>query len=88
MSQDLSNVRLDRSQLASVADAIKNGQSLDVAANQVGLDSQESLLNGLARSLRLQVVDLSEIEIDESVLEEFPVRLVHRHEFFPLYRRG
>ena len=52
------------------------------------MDSQESLLSGLARSLRLQVVDLSEIEIDESVLEEFPVRLVHRHEFFPLYRRG
>ena len=88
MSQDLSNARLDRAQLASVADAIKSGQSLEIAADQIGLDSQEALLNGLARSLRLQIVDLSEIEIDESILEEFPVRLVHRHEFFPLYRRG
>ena len=75
MSQDLSNARLDRAQLASVADAIKSGQSLEIAADQIGLDSQEALLNGLARSLRLQIVDLSEIEIDESILEEFPFAL-------------
>lgn len=87
MSQDLSNVRLDRAQLASVANAIKNGQSLEDAADQIGLDSQESLLSGLAHSLRLQLIDLSDVEINETLLESFPVRLVHRHEFFPLYRR-
>jgi type II secretion system protein E len=84
MSQDLSTARLDRVQLARIADLLKAKQPIESIADDLGIDSSKALLGGIAASLRLPLVDLSDVEVDESLLEQFPVRLVHRHEFFPL----
>ena len=87
MSQDLSTAaRLDRRQLSSAAAAIKSQQPIADVATDLGFESAEGLLESIAASLRLQVADLAEIEVDESVLEQFPIRLIHRHEFFPISR--
>jgi general secretion pathway protein E/type IV pilus assembly protein PilB len=77
---------LDRVQLARIADCLKTKQSIESIADELGIDSSETLLAGIAASLRLPLADLSEVEVDEALLEEFPVRLVHRHEFFPVKR--
>lgn len=86
MSQDLSTARLDRVQLARIADCLKTKQTIESIADELGVDSSKTLLTGIANSLRLPLVDLSDVEIDEGLLEEFPIRLVHRHEFFPIKR--
>ena len=86
MSQDLSTARLDRVQLARIADALKTKQTIESIAAELGIDSTKTLLAGIANSLRLPLVELSDIEIDEALLEAFPIRLVHRHEFFPIKR--
>ncbi len=87
MSQDLSTAaRLDRRQLSSAAAAIKSQQPIADVATDLGFESAEGLLESIAASLRLRVVDLTDIEVDESVLAQFPVRLIHRHEFFPISR--
>ena len=87
MSQDLSSVPLDRAKLASVAEAMKSDQPLSNLADQFGYGSSQTMLQAIADALRLQLVDLTDIEIDESILEDFPVRLVHRHEVFPIAHR-
>ena len=87
MSQDLTNARLDRAKLASIAEAIKSDQPFSSLVDQFGFESPQALLREIAVALRLQLVDLSDIEVDDSLLQDFPVRLVHRHEFFPISRR-
>ncbi len=86
MPQDLSTSRLDRVQLARIADCLKSKQSVESIADELGVDSPQTLLAGIAAALRLRLVDLSDVEVDESLLEAFPIRLVHRHEFFPIAR--
>ena len=88
MNQDLSPVPLDRAKLTVIADAITSDRQFTDVVEQVGFESSDALLRAVAMSLRLEFVDLAEIEIDESLLQEFPVRLVHRHEFFPVGRVG
>ncbi len=84
MSQDLSTSRLDRVQLARIADSLKAKQSIDSIADDLGIESSQVLLAGIAASLRLPLVDLTDVEVNESLFEKFPIRLVHRHEFFPI----
>lgn len=84
MSQNLSTARLDRVQLARVAESLKSKQSIESIAESLGIDSPSEMLAGIAASLRLSLVDLTDIEVDDSLLEQFPIRLVHRHEFFPI----
>jgi len=84
MSQNLSTARLDRVQLAHVAESLKSKQSIESIAESLEIDSPSEMLAGIAASLRLSLVDLTDIEVDESLLEQFPIRLVHRHEFFPI----
>jgi len=84
MSQPLSTTRLDRVQLARIADSLKSKQPIESIADELGIESPAALLAAIATSLRLPLVDLSDVEVDPSLLEAFPIRLVHRHEFFPL----
>jgi general secretion pathway protein E/type IV pilus assembly protein PilB len=86
MSPQTSVARLDRVQLARIADALKSKQPLASIADELGAESQQALLTGIANALRLPLVDLSDIEVDMALLERFPIRLIHRHEFFPISR--
>ncbi len=88
MPQDLSTTRLDRVQLAKIADALKAKQSIDSLAADLEIESSQALLAGIAAALRLPLVDLTDVEVDQGLLEAFPVRLVHRHEFFPISHDG
>lgn len=88
MPQDLSTTRLDRVQLAKIADALKAKQSIDSIAVELEIESSQALLAGIATALRLPLVDLADVEVDQGLLEAFPVRLVHRHEFFPISHNG
>ena len=51
-----------------------------------GFTTDLQALQSVAHSLGMSVVDLSKETVDRSILEGFPVRLLHRHGIFPIDR--
>ncbi|WP_146439303.1 type II secretion system ATPase GspE [Crateriforma conspicua] len=89
MSQDVSTAgRLDKHQLASAAEAIRSQRPIQDFAPELGFADASGLLRAIADSMRLKLADLTDIEIDEQILEGFPVRLIHRYEVFPIAKES
>jgi type II secretion system protein E len=62
---------------------------LDQIAVELGFDSEEEALRAVGRALGMEFVDLASAKIDLSVLQDFPIKLIHRYGVFPLgYRDG
>lgn len=59
---------------------------LSAITSEFGFSNDLQALQTVAHSLGMSVVDLSKESIDSSVLEGFPVRLIHRHGIFPIDR--
>ena len=78
--------QLSSSDLRRARDIFGTSGQLDVLAAEVGLNSEVEVLEAVGDSLGLAVVDLSAIDVSASLLDDFPVRLVHRHGVFPLER--
>jgi general secretion pathway protein E/type IV pilus assembly protein PilB len=77
---------LDAQEFQIARDAQLNHGSLDKVAVTLGFSSEESAVKALAATLGLDFVDLSTIEPDLSVLDKFPVKLIHRYGVFPIRR--
>lgn len=71
-----------RMQLAREAQAA-DGRLSRVAA-ELGFDGEEDALQAVGEAMGLEFVDLSETEVDLSLLQEFPIKLIHRHGVFPI----
>src|SRR5882757_2541668 len=76
--QQLSQLRIDR------PDATR----LDVAAVDLGLVSEEAALKALGDEVGIPFVDLEHHKIDLTLLQNFPLKLIHRHSLFPLDRHN
>ncbi|HEX4412547.1 MAG TPA: GspE/PulE family protein [Lacipirellulaceae bacterium] len=76
--QQLSQLRIDR------PDATR----LDVAAVDLGLVTEEAALKALGDEVGIPFVDLEQHKIDLSLLQNFPLKLIHRHSLFPLQRHN
>ena len=74
--QQLNQLRIDR------PDATR----LDVAAVDLGLVSEELALRALGDEVGIPFVDLEQQKIDLSLLNGFPLKLIHRHSLFPIER--
>jgi len=75
---------LDARQLLIAREAQSaNGRLAPVAA-ELGFASEEAALRAVAESLGCAFVDLSGVEVDLSLLDAFPVRLIHRYDVFPI----
>jgi general secretion pathway protein E len=61
---------------------------LDRFVTEAGFGSLEDALRAIANTLQIAVIDTTQINLDLSCLEEFPARIIHRHNVFPLYREG
>ena len=59
---------------------------LSSITNEFGFSNDLQALQAVAHSLGMSVVDLSKESVDSSILEGFPVRLIHRHGIFPIDR--
>ena len=77
---------LDAQEFQIARDAQMNHGSLDKVAVTLGFSSEESAVKALAATLGLDFVDLSTLEPDLSVLDKFPVKLIHRYGVFPIRR--
>ena len=77
---------LDSEQLAELRERKAEGVALVDAAVTLGFVKEEPALRALASESGLEFVDLRDAEVDLSLLEGFPTRLIHRELLFPLSR--
>ena len=71
-------------QFQAVREALQSEGRLSSILPVLGVRTEEQAYQALAAVLRLKLVDLGKSDVDASILEEFPVKLVHRYEVFPL----
>ncbi|MAB89951.1 MAG: general secretion pathway protein GspE [Planctomycetes bacterium] len=77
---------LDQNHLKTVSRAIKHDRPLEEVAAELEFSSVRDLLTATANALGIELVDLEKVEVDESLLQDFPIKLIHRFELFPLSR--
>jgi general secretion pathway protein E len=78
----LSEEQVERLKLQS------HGNSLVESAIQAGYLNEEDALKALGEESGLDFVDLRSAEVDLSLLEIFPQKLIYRHSLFPIRRQG
>ncbi|MGQ0634323.1 MAG: GspE/PulE family protein [Planctomycetaceae bacterium] len=83
----LSQGVISRDQLQQ-AQARANGRRLDLQVVEMGLASEDQVLQALAAELGMRYVELGEVTVDRQLLERFPAREIFRHTLFPLSRRN
>jgi general secretion pathway protein E/type IV pilus assembly protein PilB len=76
--QQLTQLRQDRPETSR----------LDIAAVDGGLVSEEAALRALGEEVGIPFVDLEHQKIDLSLLNGFPLKLIHRHSLFPIHRQN
>ena len=79
---------LNERQLAQARAAQNNGTRLDQIAVEMGLISEDQALHAIGEEMGLDVIDLSETPIDDTLLRLFPHRLLHRHSLLPVRREN
>ncbi len=70
------------------AEQRKDGTSLGYALIKMGAVSDEQITDFLAKQYRVQVIDLSEYEIDKEVLRLVSQEVCERHKIIPVSRTG
>ena len=65
-----------------------NGRRLDLQVIEMGLASEERVLQALAAELGMRYVELETVTIDRALLDRFPPREIFRHTLMPLSRRN
>jgi len=77
---------LDRRDLQRLARTLETGGELQELATELDFASTRVLLESVARSLGMNFADLESTTVDASLLDDFPLRLIHRFEVFPIQR--
>ena len=77
---------LDRRDLQRLAKTIETGGELHDVAQEMDFSSARCMLKSLATSMGMQFVDLESVDVDAALLDEFPLRLIHRFEVFPIQK--
>ncbi len=82
-------LKLNAVQMRIARAALADGDRLQQATlNQLGARNEEIALVAIAAKLGVPVVDVAKSEIPDDVLENFPIKLVHRRNVFPLGRQA
>ena len=82
-------LKLNAVQMRIARAALADGDRLQQATlNQLGARNEEIALVAIAAKLGVPVVDVAKSEIPSDVLENFPIKLVHRRNVFPLGRQA
>ena len=62
----------------------EDGKLLQPVLNQLGARTEEIALDAIAQRLGLPVVDLAKTTVPNDVLVNFPTKIIHRRNVFPL----
>lgn len=79
---------IDERQLAQARVHNQEGGTLVDAAVSLGFVKEEEALQALGAEVGLDYVDLSETDVDLSLLKNFPNKLIHRRSLFPIRRNN
>ena len=63
---------------------VEDGRLLQPTLNQLGARTEEIALAALGRKLGIKVVNLGASQVPEDVLNDFPIKIIHRRNVFPL----
>ena len=77
---------LDGAQLRRVAEHLDAGEGLDGLAKEFALSGTKDLLASSARALGLEWIANDHLDVATEAIERFPIKLIHRHEVFPVER--
>jgi general secretion pathway protein E/type IV pilus assembly protein PilB len=77
---------LDVNQLRTVADLMREKQSLQPLAVRWEFEGEKELLVETARSMGLEWLEGDDLTVPPEAIDGFPIKLIHRHEVFPLER--
>ena len=78
------SVTFSPAQFRSVREALQNEGGLASILPVIGVRTEEQAYQALAAALHLKLVDLAKSNVDISLLNHFPLKLVHRYNVFPL----
>ncbi|MDX1962207.1 MAG: GspE/PulE family protein [Pirellulales bacterium] len=79
---------LDTQQVAQLRALQHNGTRLDQIAVEKGILTEEQALRAIGAEVGLDFIDLAEAKFDESLLANFPVKLLHRQALYPIRREN
>jgi len=79
---------LTEQQLESLRDGQVEGVRIVQAAIDRGFVTEQAALEAIGRELGIELVDLQHAEVDATLLDTFPVRLIHRAGLFPIARHN
>jgi type II secretion system protein E len=71
-------------QTRSMANGHGDGTRLIEQAIQLGFVSEEQALKAVGEEVGIEFIDLTEAEVDLSLLKTFPQKLIHRQTLFPI----
>ena len=77
-------VGLSTTQLQMARESLRIDGRLQSILTVLGVRTEEKAFHELAASLRMRLVDLAKSQVDRTVLDNFPLRLVHRFNVFPV----
>lgn len=77
--------KLSRQDLEQIQ-TLLSSHGLEAVTAEFGFATDLQTLQAISHSLAMNVVDLSKETVSKSILEGFPVRLIHRHGIFPIQR--
>ena len=79
---------IDDQQLVQARDARTNGDSILDKAIELGFVREDDALRALGEEVGIEYVELDESQIDLSLLQSFPQRLIYRDSLFPVRREN
>jgi general secretion pathway protein E/type IV pilus assembly protein PilB len=79
---------LDAGQLARARECLEREGGLEQFAQELGFASEEEAWRAVGDALGMDFIDLGAARIDFSLLQDFPLRLIHRYNVFPVALSG
>ena len=88
-TQTLTSKGLSETRLSQLARLTQNSEGrLSQVAAELGFatETEDDALRAVAEAMGLRLIDLGNTRVDLSLLKDFPIRLIHRHGIFPIWR--
>jgi len=79
---------LDERKLQQSRDNQRNGASVLDSAIELGFVTEDNALQAVGEEVGLDFVDLSKFEVDISLLDSFPQKIIYRNSLFPISREN
>ena len=84
----LENGLLNETQLEQSTALASNGSGVLTNALNMGFLEEEAALKAIGSNIGVDFIDLREADVDLTLLEAFPNRLIHREQLFPVERQN